>query len=115
SDAGWIGRSRAGKRDLLDLPDPVSRGLGRGDEYPLARELLEQRHGLAEVGSEDIDRIAGDPHREVDGLVVTGIEPDQDPARLVVDILDRVAVALRDIADVPLVERLGPVAAVRAE
>ena len=34
---------------------------------------------------------------------------------LVADVFDRVPVALRDVADVAFVERLGPVAAARAE
>ncbi len=94
---------------------PWHGGLGRGDEDPVARELLEQRRRLAEVGGEHVDRVAGDPHGQVDRLVVARVEADQDAAGLVADVLDRVAVALGDVADVALVERLGPVAAVRAE
>ena len=48
-------------------------------------------------------------------LVDAGVEPDQDAARLVADVLDRVPVPLRDVADVALLQRLGPVTPVRAE
>ena len=72
------------------------------DEHVLLRELLEQRGRLAEVRRQHVGRVAGDPLRQVDRLVDAGVESDQDAARLVADVLDRVAVALRDVADVAL-------------
>src|SRR3954467_9488886 len=66
--------------DLLDLSSPMARGLGRGDEDPVARELLEQRRRPAEVSGQHVDRIAGNPHRQVVRLVMTRVEPDQDSA-----------------------------------
>src|SRR5690242_7310982 len=47
--------------DLIDLPDPVPRGLGRGDEDVATGKLLEQRRRLAEVGGQHIVRVARDP------------------------------------------------------
>src|SRR5262249_41204712 len=79
------------------------------------RKPLERLRRLAEIGGEHVDRVAGDPLRKVDCLVDAGIEADQDARRLIAYILDRVAVALRDVADVTLLELLGAEAAVRAE
>ena len=73
------------------------------------RELLEQGCRLAEVGGQHVGRVAGDPLREVDRLVGAAVEPDEDAALLVADVLDRVPVPLRDVTDVALMERLGPV------
>src|SRR4029453_2949624 len=44
-----------------------------------------------------------------------GIESDQDARKPAADILDRVTIALRDVADVTLLQSLDPLAAGRAE
>ena len=90
--------------DRADLSGPLA--LARNTSW--LRELLEQSDRLAEVGGQHVERVAGDPLRQVDRLVVPGVEPDQDAARRVADVLDRVPVALRDVADVALLQRLDP-------
>ncbi len=50
--------------------------------------------------------VASDPLRQVDGHVDAGVESDEGAAPLVADILDRVSVSMRDVADVLLAEIL---------
>ena len=82
---------------------------------PMAREFLEQRWRFAEVGREYVQRITGDPCRGVDRLVMPRAETDQDAGAPVADILDGVAIALRDVPHVTLVQGLDPVTAVGTE
>jgi len=90
----------------------VRRSLRRSDEDPFAWKFFEPRLRLAEVGREHVKRIARDPHREIDGFVMACVETDQDAADLAADVLDGMAIALRDVADIALVQRLDTVAAV---
>src|SRR5713101_7066106 len=85
------------------------------DEHALVRELLEQCGGLTEVRGEHAGGTAGNPVREIDRLVLPGVEADKHATPCAPDILDRVPVALRDVGDVALPQRLRPHAAVRAE
>src|ERR1700687_798422 len=57
------------------------------DEHVLALELLEQSRWFAEVGGQHVGRVHGYPFRQVDLLVDPGVEPDEDAARLVADVL----------------------------
>src|SRR5512135_2099851 len=110
--------SQEATRDLSSLADlalALRRGLAGGDENPVPREFLEQGCGLGEVRSEHVDRIAGKPHREVDGRVMPGVKTDQNATSRLADVLDGMAVTLRNVTDVSLVQGLDPVAAVRAE
>src|SRR4051794_14282887 len=79
-------------RTLVKLTIPVPRGLRRRDEDPVAWEFLEQRLRLAEVGRQHVPRIARDPERQVDRLVMPRVETDQDAAGLGADILDGMAI-----------------------
>src|SRR5262249_41218877 len=72
------------------LPGPGRPLLAR-DEHVLARELLEQGRRLAEVGGQHIDRVGGHPFGQANFLVDAGVEADEDAARLVADVLQRVA------------------------
>lgn len=71
-------------------------------------EFFEQLRWLAEIGGEHIGGVARNPLRQVDALVDSGVEPDQDAHGLVADILDRMAVALAGCS------RRRPAAAARA-
>jgi hypothetical protein len=81
-----------------------------GDEHVPAREFREHLRRLTEIWwrarPADLPRSIAR-----DGLVDSGIESDQDALRSAADILDRVAVALRDAADIALLQSLDPVAA----
>jgi hypothetical protein len=70
------------------------------DEHVAAREFAEQVRWLRKIRGEHVGGIARNPLRQVDRLVYSRVEPDQDAGRLVADILDRVPVALRDIPDI---------------
>src|SRR5271166_3463798 len=59
------------------LPGP-SRPVFRRNEHVVSWELLEQCPGLAEVGGQHVERVTGDPLRQVDRLVDAVVEPDQD-------------------------------------
>src|SRR5262245_40350921 len=67
-----------------------------GDEHVLVGNLLEQGGRLTEVGGQHVGRVTGDPLRQVDRLVGAVVEADEDAALLVADVLDGVAVPLRD-------------------
>src|SRR5271166_7065484 len=84
-------------------------------EDVLARELLEERGLLGEVRRQNIDRIAGDPLRQVNRLVMAVVEDDQDARLPAADVFDRMPEPLRDVADVALAESLLAPAPVRAE
>ena len=73
-----------------------------GDEHVAVGEFFEQLRRLVEIGGEHVDRICRDPLRQVDGFIDAGVESDQDACGLVADVLDRVAVPLRDVADISL-------------
>src|SRR5262249_45963949 len=100
---------------LVQPPDLFPGPVLARDEHVLARELLEQSWRLPKVGGQHVERVAGDPLRQVDRLVDAAVEPDEDAALLVADVLDRVPVPLRDVADVAPLQRLNPVPAVRTE
>src|SRR3981081_844418 len=85
------------------------------DEHVMIGELPEQLRRLAEIGGQDVGGGSPKPLRQVDGLIDSGIESDQNASCLVSHIFDRVPVALRDVPDVPLLQLLDPVAPVRAE
>lgn len=113
SDAGLIRSLSVGHcQILIEFAGPVRRSLRRSDEDPFAWKFFDQRLRLAEVGSKHVKRIARDPHREIDGFVMACVETDQDAAVLAADVLDGMAIALRDVADIALVQRLDPGAAV---
>src|SRR5271157_60706 len=80
------------------IPPPMRPGpsrpiLGR-NEHVVSWELLEQGLRLAKVCGQHVGRVPGDPLRQVDRLVDAVVEPDQDAARLVADVLERVSVSL---------------------
>src|SRR4051794_12256412 len=74
--------------------------LFRGDERVALGKLFEYRRRLTKVRDQHVDRISGDPGREIDVLVDSGIEADQNPARFFADVFDRVPIPLRNVADV---------------
>src|SRR5437868_11471991 len=75
-------------------------------ENILARKLFEQGCGFAEIGCQDIDRIAGDPRRKINRLVSPGVKSDQHATPLVTKVFNRVSVSLRDVTDVASVQLL---------
>jgi len=81
----------------------------------MPRELIEQGRRLAECGGQDVGGVAGGPLREVDCLVDAGVEADQDATAFRSHVLDGVAIALRNVADVALGQGLGSESAVRAK
>ena len=95
-------------------PRPSKPGLRR-DEDVASWELLEQCRRLAEVGGQHVGRVPRHPFRQVDLLVDPGVEPDEDAALSVADVLDRVPVPLRGETDVALLERLRAIAPARTE
>src|SRR5437879_11868109 len=84
-------------------------------ENVLARKLLEQGCGFAEIGCQDIDGIAGDPRRKINRLVSRGVKSDQHATPLVTKVFNRVSVSLRDVTDVARVQLLRSKSTVRAE
>jgi hypothetical protein len=64
--------ARAGFRRTGSLDFAVALSVRRGDEAALFRKRLERRWRLAEMIGEQIGRNAGDPLRQVDGLVLAG-------------------------------------------
>jgi len=66
------------------------------------REFFHERDRLTEICRQHVDRVAGNPLREIDRRVMPGVESDQYAARHFADVFDRVAVTLRDVADIPL-------------
>ncbi len=62
-----------------------------------------------------IGRVARHPKGEIDRFVTSGVEADQQPAGLVADVLDGMAIALRDIGHVAFAQRLDPVTAMGTE
>ncbi len=106
--ARWRANSR-----LMCWPDETL--LIRRYENVLAGKLLEQGCGLAEIRCQNINRIAGDPRRKIDRLVISGVKTDQDPTRLAADIFDRVSKALWNITNITGVQLLGAKSTVRSE
>jgi len=64
---------------------------------------------------EQIGRVACHPKAKVDSLIVSCIQTDQHPASLAAEVCDGMAIALRDVRDVPFGQRFNSIAAVRAE
>src|SRR5258708_19305488 len=60
-----------------------------GDEHVLFRKLLEQGRGFAEIRAHHLARAPRNPLREVDRLIDAVVEPDEDAALVVADVLDR--------------------------
>ena len=70
---------------------------------------------LPEIGGEHVCWITRDPLRQVDRLIGSGVESNQNATRLVAHIFDRMAVTLRNITDIALPQCLDPEATVRAK
>src|SRR5258708_40062400 len=85
------------------------------DKHVMMGELPEQLRGLAEVGGQNVGGVSSNPLRQVDALIDSGVESDQNASGLVPQVFDRMPVALRDIPDVPLLQLLDPIAPVGAE
>src|SRR5258708_29268670 len=85
------------------------------DEHVFLGELLEQRGRFAEVRGQHVERVPGNPLRQVDRLVDAGIQSDENATGLAADVLNRVPISLGNIADVPLFQFLDSIAAVRTE
>lgn len=64
---------------------------------------------------QQIAGIAGDPLRQIDGLIVAGVKPYQDAALCRAGILNGMAVALRNEGYIALRQVFDPIAAMRAE
>src|SRR5262249_31315188 len=75
-----------------------------GDEDVFLGESLDERGGLAKIGLQHVDRIAGDPLRQVDRRVDPGVESNQDSTAAVADVLNRVSKSLRNVAGVALIQ-----------
>src|SRR5579859_7942747 len=60
-------------------------GLVRNEQI-FAWELLKQRSRFSEIGGQHIGRVSGYPFRQVDILVDTGVESDEDAAWFIADI-----------------------------
>jgi hypothetical protein len=80
-----------------------------------ARKLLEQGCRPAEIRCQNINRIAGDPRREINRLINPGVKTDQYPTLLDPDVFNRVPIALWDVTDIARVQLLRSKSTVRAE
>src|ERR1700675_2738954 len=64
-----------------------------GQKHVPARKLLEHRRIHGKVGCQDIGRVPGDPLGQIDGLIATAVEHDEDACLLAADVLDGVTEA----------------------
>src|SRR5437879_4580787 len=69
-------------------------------KYVLARELLEARVNLRKVGCKDIGRIAGDPLREINGLIVTAIKDNENTRSFIPDVFNGMTETLWNVGHV---------------
>lgn len=74
-----------------------------------------RKFGQNQHRNDRLSGIAGDPLRQVDGLIVTCVQSDQNPAGRRADVLDGMAIALRNVGDVAVTQCHDPITAVRAE
>ena len=95
------------------MPWPDQTLLVRRYENVPARKLLEQGCRLAEIRSQNINWITGDPCGKINRLVISGIKTDQYPTRLAADILDRVPKSLWNITNIAGVQLLRSESTVR--
>src|SRR6266498_2338868 len=84
-------------------------------ENVLARKFLEQGCRLAKIRGQNINWIAGNPRRKINGLVISGVKTDQHPTRLAADIFDRVPKSLWNITNIAGVQLLRAKSTVRPE
>src|SRR5437867_11364882 len=85
-----------------------------GHEHVAVREFFKHFRRLSEIRGEYVLGICCNPLREIDGLVDSRVKSNQDARRPAASIHDRVAITMRDVADVPRLPPLFTGAAVRA-
>src|SRR5262245_30222493 len=87
----------------------------RSNEDARPRKFFNDIVWLIEVGRQEVVRIACDPLREIDSCIMAGIEGEQYAGDFGPDVFDGMAITLRNISDVSLIQGLDSVTAVRTE
>src|SRR4029079_18477182 len=71
-------------------PCPLGFALFHEEDIALWK-FLEQCRVLPDIGGEDVGRIAGDPLRQIDRLVMPAVEDNEDACLVLADIFDRMS------------------------